>query len=41
VELPAADPVPAEYRDDFIAATSPLWHQIDLYQQAQLAATAD
>ena len=41
VELPAADPVPAEYRDDFTAATSPLWHQIDLYQQAHLAATAD
>jgi murein DD-endopeptidase MepM/ murein hydrolase activator NlpD len=41
VELPAADPVAAEYRDDFTAATPPLWHQIGLYQQAQLAATAD
>jgi len=41
VPLPAADPVPAEYRADFEANAAPLWRQLDLYDQAQLAATAD
>ena len=41
VPLPAADPVPAEYKADFEADVAPLWRQLDLYQQSQVAATAD
>jgi murein DD-endopeptidase MepM/ murein hydrolase activator NlpD len=41
VPLPAADPVADEYRDDFHAASAALWHQLDHYQQAYLAATAE
>jgi murein DD-endopeptidase MepM/ murein hydrolase activator NlpD len=41
VPLPAADPVSAEYKADFEANVVPLWRQLDLYQQAHLAATAD
>lgn len=41
VALPAAEPVPAEYQDDFKAATATLWHQLDLYEQTRFAATAD
>lgn len=41
VELPAADPVPAEYHDDFRVATARLWRQLDLYQRPQLANTVD
>ena len=32
VPLPPADPVPAEYQDDFRTATDTLWRQLDLYQ---------
>jgi murein DD-endopeptidase MepM/ murein hydrolase activator NlpD len=38
VPLPAADPVPAEYKTDFEANAAPLWRQLDLYQQAHVAA---
>lgn len=41
VELPAADPVPAEYQDDFRVATARLWRQLDLYQRPQLANSVD
>lgn len=41
VPLPAADPVPAEYRTDFEANAVPLWRQLDLYEQAHVAAAAD
>ena len=41
VPLPAADPVPAEYKADFEADVAPLWRQLDLYQQSQVVATAD
>lgn len=39
VELPAADPVPSKYRDNFNAMTARLWQQLDLYNQVQLATT--
>jgi murein DD-endopeptidase MepM/ murein hydrolase activator NlpD len=38
VELPAADPVPSEYRENFTATTARLWRQLDLYNQTQVAA---
>jgi murein DD-endopeptidase MepM/ murein hydrolase activator NlpD len=41
VPLPAADPVPADYKSDFEANAAPLWRQLDLYQQAHVAASAD
>jgi murein DD-endopeptidase MepM/ murein hydrolase activator NlpD len=41
VPLPAADPVAAEFKTDFEANAAPLWRQLDLYQQAHVAATAD
>ena len=41
VSLPAASPVPAEHRDGFLASKAPLWRQLDLYQRAYLASTAD
>lgn len=41
VPLPAADPVPAEYRDDFQARSATLWHQLDLYDDTRFAATGD
>jgi murein DD-endopeptidase MepM/ murein hydrolase activator NlpD len=41
VPLPAADPVPAEYTTDYEANAARLWRQLDLYQQAHVAATAD
>jgi murein DD-endopeptidase MepM/ murein hydrolase activator NlpD len=37
VALPPADPVPPEYNDDFVAQTTSLWTQLDLYSRAQLA----
>lgn len=37
VSLPPADPVPAEYSADFERASSALWSQLDVYQQAWLA----
>jgi murein DD-endopeptidase MepM/ murein hydrolase activator NlpD len=41
VALPAADPVPAQYTDDFRAATASLWRQLDLYQIPEAAIAAD
>jgi murein DD-endopeptidase MepM/ murein hydrolase activator NlpD len=41
VALPPADPVPAEYNDDFRAATTSLWRQLDLYQLPDAAIAAE
>lgn len=41
VQLPAADPVPAKYQDDFVARTATLWHQLDVYERTQFAAVID
>ena len=32
VPLPPADPVPAQYQDDFRSSTATLWRQLDLYE---------
>ena len=40
VPLPPADPVPAQYRDDFRTAAAPLWRQLDVYRRARFAATS-
>ena len=37
VDLPDAQPIPTQYREDFLASTTSLWHQLDLYQSALLA----
>jgi murein DD-endopeptidase MepM/ murein hydrolase activator NlpD len=41
VELPPADPVPAEYFDDFKAQSASLWQQLDVYQQNRFAGNRD
>jgi murein DD-endopeptidase MepM/ murein hydrolase activator NlpD len=41
VKLPPADPVPAEYWEDFQARTATLWHQLDLYEKARVATAAN
>jgi len=41
VDLPEADPIAQEYRDDFRASTASLWRQLDLYQGTLLASNAD
>ncbi len=33
VTLPPADPVPAEYWEDYLTAVAPFWRQLDLYQR--------
>ncbi len=38
VPLPPADPVPAQYQDDFRSTTATLWRQLDLYDQATATA---
>lgn len=38
---PPADPVPAEYRDAFVAATATLWQQLDLYQHTGATTAAN
>jgi murein DD-endopeptidase MepM/ murein hydrolase activator NlpD len=38
---PPADPVPAQYRNDFVATTAPLWQQLDLYQHTGATAAAN
>ena len=38
---PPADPVPAEYRDAFIASTASLWHQLDLYERTGATTAAN
>jgi murein DD-endopeptidase MepM/ murein hydrolase activator NlpD len=40
VALPPADPVPAEYTDDFRATTASLWRQLDLYRAPPAAVAA-
>ena len=39
VPLPPADPVPAQYQDDFHAATETLWRQLDLYDRSTATAS--
>jgi len=41
VPLPPADPVPAEYWEDFQASAAPLWHQLDLYRRTRLATASN
>jgi murein DD-endopeptidase MepM/ murein hydrolase activator NlpD len=41
VALPPADPVPAQYTDDFRASTASLWRQLDLYRVPTAAVAAD
>jgi murein DD-endopeptidase MepM/ murein hydrolase activator NlpD len=41
VSLPPADPVPAEYHDDFRATTATLWRQLDLYENTAASAAAN
>jgi murein DD-endopeptidase MepM/ murein hydrolase activator NlpD len=40
VPLPPADPVPAEYQDDFRTVTAALWRQLDLYPQSTVTTAA-
>ncbi len=41
VTLPPADPVQAEYREDFLAAAAPLWHQLDLYRRTRFSTASN
>jgi hypothetical protein len=41
VSLPPADPVPAEYQEDFRAATASLWQQLDLYDDSTSTAAVN
>ncbi len=41
VPLPPADPVPEAFRSDFETVSAGLWHQLDLYRSAQLAAASN
>src|SRR5213075_3205889 len=41
VSLPPADPVPAEYQEDFRAATASLWRQLDLYDDSTSTAAVN
>jgi murein DD-endopeptidase MepM/ murein hydrolase activator NlpD len=41
VSLPPADPVPAEFREDFKTTTATLWRQLDLYSNGTSAVAAD
>jgi len=41
VPLPPADPIPAEYREDFQMAAAPLWRQLDVYRRARFVATSN
>jgi murein DD-endopeptidase MepM/ murein hydrolase activator NlpD len=38
VELPPADPIRAQYREDFLLAAAPYWQQLELYGRTRLAA---
>ena len=40
VKLPPASPVGAEYRDDFMTTTEPVWRQLDLYRRTRLASAS-
>ena len=41
VSLPPADPVPAQYQEDFKSTTATLWRQLDLYSNGTSAVAAD
>jgi len=41
VSLPPADPVPAEYYDDFVTQTASLWSQLDRYVPERFASAPD
>jgi murein DD-endopeptidase MepM/ murein hydrolase activator NlpD len=41
VSLPPADPVPAEFQEDFKTTTATLWRQLDLYANGTSAVAAD
>lgn len=41
VQLPPADPVPEQYREDFETKTAALWQRLDLYQSTRFATTSD
>jgi murein DD-endopeptidase MepM/ murein hydrolase activator NlpD len=41
VELPDAEPIPLEYRDDFFEQSAGLWRQLDLYETTLLAQNRD
>ena len=41
VPLPPADPVPAQFQEDFKATTATLWRQLDLYSNGTSAVAAD
>jgi murein DD-endopeptidase MepM/ murein hydrolase activator NlpD len=41
VELPDAEPILDEYREDFMANSASLWRQLDLYETTQLAQNVD
>ena len=41
VPLPPADPVPAQYQEDFSAVTATLWRQLDVYHGEDAAVVAE
>jgi murein DD-endopeptidase MepM/ murein hydrolase activator NlpD len=41
VPLPAADPVPSQFQEDFKSTTATLWRQLDLYSNGTSAVAAD
>ena len=41
VSLPMADPVPAQFQEDFKSTTATLWRQLDLYSNGTSAVAAD
>lgn len=41
VDLPDAQPIPPEYREDFMARSADLWRQLDLYESTRLAQNRD
>ena len=41
VTLPPADPVPAEYWEDFATAATPLWRQLDLYRRSSFSSASN
>lgn len=41
VDLPDAEPIPEQYRSDFMAKSADLWRQLDLYEGTQVAQNID
>jgi murein DD-endopeptidase MepM/ murein hydrolase activator NlpD len=41
VELPDADPIPEQFRADFMEKSAGLWRQLDLYESTRLAQNID